>query len=159
MSRLEENKEIIEETIKRAADKSPVTYQEMMTFQTDAIVNVLADISKSLAILADRAEKEQTLDNIEEVYLNLMRIQAEKESGPKWIPVTERLPKPGEYDGDVDKYYLVQHESGDMTVARYTHCEYGEYWEQIFTGRPIAGEIVAWMLLPEEYKVESEEEE
>lgn len=79
MSRLEENKKVIEEMIKRAADKSPVTYQEMMTFQTDAIVNMLADISKSFAILADRAEKEQTLDNIEEVYLNLMRTQAKYE--------------------------------------------------------------------------------
>lgn len=77
-----------------------------------------------------------------------------------WIPVTERLPKPGEYDGDVDKYYLVQHESGDMIVARYAHSEYwGEYWEQIFQITPIAGEIVAWMPLPEEYQVESEVEE
>lgn len=79
---------------------------------------------------------------------------------PKWIPVTKRLPKPGELDGDVDKYYLVQHESGDMTVARYAHSEHwGNYWEQIFTDRPIAGEIVAWMPLPEEYKPESEVEE
>ena len=26
----------------------------------------------------------------------------------KWIPCSERLPKKGEYDGDVAKYYLVQ---------------------------------------------------
>lgn len=26
----------------------------------------------------------------------------------KWIPISERLPKAGEYVGDVAKYYLVQ---------------------------------------------------
>ena len=75
---------------------------------------------------------------------------------PKWIPVSKRLPKPGELDGDVDKYYLVQNEHGDMMVARYTHSE---YWEQIFQTTPIADDIVAWMPLPEEYVAESEVEE
>lgn len=74
----------------------------------------------------------------------------------RWIPVSERLPKPGEYEGDVDKYYLVQNEYGDMMVARYTHSE---YWEQIFQTKPIADEIVAWMPLPEPYKTESEGKE
>lgn len=73
-----------------------------------------------------------------------------------WIPVSKELPKPGELDGDVDKYYLVQNEYGDMMVARYTHSE---YWEQIFQTTPIADKIVAWMPLPEEYKPESEVEE
>lgn len=73
-----------------------------------------------------------------------------------WISVTERLPKPGEFDGDVDKYYLVQNEHGDMMVARYTHSE---YWEQIFQTTPIADEIVAWMPLPEEYVADSEVKE
>lgn len=71
----------------------------------------------------------------------------------KWIPVTERLPKPGEYIGDVAKYYLVQNEYGDMLVARYTHSE---YWEQIYQHKPYVDKIVAWMPLPEPYK-ESEE--
>lgn len=68
---------------------------------------------------------------------------------PKWIPVTERLPKAGEYVGDVAKYYLVQNEYGDMLVARYTHSE---YWEQIYQLKPCADEIVAWMPLPEPYE-------
>lgn len=74
----------------------------------------------------------------------------------EWIPVSKRLPKPGELDGDVDKYYLVQNEHGDMMVARYTHSE---YWEQIFQTTPIADEIVAWMPLPEEYVADSEVKE
>lgn len=67
----------------------------------------------------------------------------------KWIPVSERLPKAGEYVGDVAKYYLVQNEYGDMLVARYTHSE---YWEQIYQLKPIGDEIVAWMPLPKPYE-------
>lgn len=66
----------------------------------------------------------------------------------KWIPCSERLPKKGEYDGDVAKYYLVQNEYGDMLVARYTHSE---YWEQIYQLKPIADEIIAWRELPQPY--------
>lgn len=70
---------------------------------------------------------------------------------PRWIPCSERLPKAGEYIGDVARYYLVQNEYGDMLVARYTHSE---YWEQIYQSKPYADEIVAWMPLPEPYKGE-----
>ena len=55
---------------------------------------------------------------------------------------------------DVDKYYLVQNEYGDMMVARYTHSE---YWEQIFQVKPNADKIVAWMPLSEPYKGENED--
>jgi len=34
------------------------TYEEMVTFQLGTIATMLADISKSLAILADKAEKD-----------------------------------------------------------------------------------------------------
>ena len=70
-----------------------------------------------------------------------------------WIPCSIRLPKPGEYVGDVDKYYLVQNEYGDMLVARYTHSE---YWEQIYQFTPIADEIIAWRELLQPYKTENE---
>lgn len=74
----------------------------------------------------------------------------------RWIPVSERLPKAGEYVGDVAKYYLVQNEYEDMLVARYTHSE---YWEQIYQLKPYADEIVAWCELPQPYKAESEDKE
>ncbi len=70
-----------------------------------------------------------------------------------WISASEKLPKAGEYIGDVAKYYLVQNEYGDMLVARYTHSG---YWEQIYQLQPIGDEIVAWMPLPKSYKVEME---
>lgn len=73
----------------------------------------------------------------------------------RWISVSERLPKAGEYIGNVAKYYLVQNEYGDMMVAHYN----GKYWKQMFQLEPIADEIIAWCELPEPFKSESEEEE
>ena len=73
----------------------------------------------------------------------------------EWIPVSERLPKPGEYVGDVAKYYLVQNEYGDMMVARYTR---NEYWEQIYQLKHISDEIVAWMPLPAPFEPQESED-
>ena len=58
MTRLEENGIIINEMHKRAEHNPSGTYEEMVTFQLGAIATILADISKSLAIFADKAEGE-----------------------------------------------------------------------------------------------------
>ena len=58
MTRLEENRIVIDEMNKRAAHKPSGTYEEIVTFQLGAITTMLADISKSLAILADKVESE-----------------------------------------------------------------------------------------------------
>lgn len=58
MTRLKENKMIIEEMAERTAQKPTGTYEEMAVFQFGVIATMLADISKSLAILADKAESE-----------------------------------------------------------------------------------------------------
>lgn len=57
MTRLEENGIIINEISKRAECNPTGTYKEMVTFQLGTIATMLADISKSLAILADKAER------------------------------------------------------------------------------------------------------
>ncbi len=56
MTRLEENEMRIGKIIEVAERKPSGIYEEMMIFQLGAIVTILADISKSLAILADEAE-------------------------------------------------------------------------------------------------------
>ena len=56
MTRLEENKMVIEEMTGRTERKPTGTYEEMVAFQLGAISTMLADISKSLAILADKSE-------------------------------------------------------------------------------------------------------
>jgi hypothetical protein len=58
MTRLEENGSVIEEMTKSAKEKSTGTYEELVTFQLGVIATMLADISRSLAILADKAESE-----------------------------------------------------------------------------------------------------
>lgn len=56
MTRFEENMMVIEEMAKRAESKPTGTYEEMVAFQLGAIATMLTDISKSLAILADKTE-------------------------------------------------------------------------------------------------------
>lgn len=58
MTRFEENRTVIKEALERAEAKPTGTYEEMVVFQLGAIATMLADISKSLAILADKAESE-----------------------------------------------------------------------------------------------------
>ena len=59
MTRLEENKMVIKEMTERAVRKPEGTYEEMVVFQLGAIATMLADISKSFAIIANKAETEQ----------------------------------------------------------------------------------------------------
>jgi len=56
MTRLEENKMLIEEMTGRAETG---TYEEMVVFQLAVIATMLADISKSLAIFADSVSKKE----------------------------------------------------------------------------------------------------
>ena len=56
MKRLEENRIIIDEMTERAKRNPTGTYEEMVVFQLGVISTMLGDISKSLAILADKAE-------------------------------------------------------------------------------------------------------
>lgn len=59
MTRLEENGIVVNEMIKRAKRNPTGTYEETVTFQLGVIATMLADISKSLAIFADKAESEE----------------------------------------------------------------------------------------------------
>lgn len=59
MTRLEENKMVIDEMVERTESKLSGTYEEMMVFQIGVIATMLADISKSLAVIADKAESEE----------------------------------------------------------------------------------------------------
>jgi len=58
MTRFEENKLVIEEMARRTERKPTGTYEEVVAFQLGTIATMLADISKSLAVIADKAESE-----------------------------------------------------------------------------------------------------
>lgn len=63
MTRLEENKKVIDEMAGRAERKRTGTYEEMVIFQLGVIATMLADISKSLAVIADKTESEANNGN------------------------------------------------------------------------------------------------
>lgn len=58
MTRLEENKIVIDSMVKMVERKPSGTYEEMVTFHLGTISTMLADISKSLAVIARLAESE-----------------------------------------------------------------------------------------------------
>ena len=66
---------------------------------------------------------------------------------PRWISVTERLPKPNETVGRVLKHYLVQDIYGDMLVGIWD----GVNW-QMSCSIEVIDDVVAWMPLPKPYK-------
>lgn len=59
MKRLLQNKMVIDEMARRSEDKPTGTYEEMVTFQLGAIASMLADISISLAVIADKLERSE----------------------------------------------------------------------------------------------------
>ena len=59
MTRLEENRMVVDEMFKGVKRNPSGTYEETVTFQLAVIATMLTDISKSLAILADKAESEE----------------------------------------------------------------------------------------------------
>ena len=58
MTRVEENKDVVNKMIQRAAQKPSGTYEEMVSFHLGTIATMLTDISKSLAVLANNADAE-----------------------------------------------------------------------------------------------------
>jgi len=58
MKRQEDNRIVVDFMAEKAKNKSEGTYEEMVTFQLGVIATMLADISKSLAILANKTESE-----------------------------------------------------------------------------------------------------
>ena len=59
MTRIEENRMVVDKIAKEAELKPTGTYEEMVIFQLGAIASMLVDMSKSLAILANKAESEE----------------------------------------------------------------------------------------------------
>lgn len=58
MNRIEENAKLLQKIMEQIKENSSCCYEEFQLFQLGSIASLLADISKSLAILADKVESE-----------------------------------------------------------------------------------------------------
>jgi hypothetical protein len=67
MTRLEANRAVVEEMAKRSELKQSGTYEEMVIFNLGTIATMLTDISKSLAIIADKAESEDKEEQLKKL--------------------------------------------------------------------------------------------
>lgn len=81
---------------------------------------------------------EETAEAIE------MGIHALEEN--KWIPVSERLPKKPEIDGDSDSYIVQTRRVAQPFIGLWDGREWTD--EEIY----VVDEVIAWMPLPEPYK-------
>lgn len=59
MTRVEENQKVIDNMLKLSDQQPTGTYEEMVTFNLGIISTMLSEISKSLAILADKTEGDE----------------------------------------------------------------------------------------------------
>lgn len=137
-------------------DKAKSVINELKLYVEDLHSYSADDVSETLEFVIKALEQKSYKSEArrwKRRYLDLKQRVFKLEEQTRWIPCSEMLPKADEYIGDVAKYYLVQNEYGDILVARYTH---GEYWEQIYQLKPIADKIIAWMPLPQPYKIDSE---
>jgi len=152
------------EDLEREYEKSKALFNKIVkdedTISREAVIQTLNRMDRYTATeltLCDTDKKfpANEVFIVDDVYEQIAEHLPSVTQKSGWIPVSERLPKAGEYVGNVEKYYLVQNEYGDMLVARYTHSE---YWEQIYQLKPVADEIVAWMPLPEPFEPQESED-
>lgn len=59
MSRVEENRNLINKLGTSAEESQSGTYEQMTVFNIGVIASLLTDISKSLAVIADKVESEE----------------------------------------------------------------------------------------------------
>ena len=91
-------------------------------------------------LMREREEREDLLDA---AFSAIAELQAQQ---PKWIPVTERLPKPF-------VTVLVTHKQENGTLYKHmAHLNPQGRW----AGLSFEGEVTAWMPLPEFYKAKED---
>lgn len=116
---------------------------DVLSFEKEMLNRVLDDMD----VVGAEREKYSWGLGLVESYIADMKDLPSTQPEPKWIPVTERLPKPNETVGRVLKHYLVQNIYGDMLVGIWD----GVNWQMSYSSEMI-DDAVAWMPLPECYR-------
>lgn len=118
----------------------------------DAREDFMYDVYNILDFLPTNDEANQIIDSFDRVTKGIKQ-------EPRWIPITERLPKENICnDGyhEPSERVLAYMKSGEMHVARYW-SRYDYRWLGIIS--PTTDEVIAWMPLPQPYKAEGEGKE
>lgn len=103
----------------------------------------------------DLISRQAAIDGIHDAWINgayyteTINTLKRLPSAQQWIPCSERLPNPNEFNGNVIKYYLVQNVFGDMLVCNWNGTDWGIIYSNEFE---MPEDVVAWMPLPEPYK-------
>lgn len=119
---------------------------------TDDTISRAAAIDAFLTELTKRERKNflHTWSTVEVKYFVADMLEKLPSEQPGWIPTSERLPKPNEYENNVRQYYLIQNEYGDMMVCSW----HGGFWTQMYRNTHVEDKVVAWMPLPAPYRRE-----
>ena len=132
MSRVEENRIFINEMNKRVKDLPVETCEEITGFQLDIITAILADLSVSLAILADKAEGSKTMT---EVYMDcrdefVTEVERVFETTEAFLDLLES----NNYSEDFDVF--ISSDGENYIINRYTG-EYINWYKFTHIGRDI----------------------
>lgn len=98
--------------------------------------------------ITGRENMKTVVNYINSVHNKIVRLPPVTPQEPRWIPVSERLPKPNAKDGLTARYYLIRNEYEDMLVARYD----GMGWTQMYQHEYLEDDVIAWMPLPQAYR-------
>lgn len=110
-----------------------------------AAMHLIMDDAK----IGDNDEDYESLDDIKEQYIEIVKGMVSVKPEVKWIPVSERTPEGGQ---DV----LFCDIDGDIMIGYHVRGRLDTRFSQQGTYEDIKN-VRAWMPLPESYKVESEE--
>ena len=103
----------------------------------------LANLINRLGHYEDIGLAPEQLLEVDKLYAEKCREVAELKKRQRWIPVEERLPK---LDEDGYAYVMVCMDDEFVATTDYTRDEGFSLWAE-------AGEVIAWMPLPEPYRI------
>lgn len=120
-----------------------------------AVMHLIMDDAK----IGDNDEDYESLDDINQQYIEIVKGMVSVKPEVKWIPVSERLPEPQKDENKgFSEWVLITVYIGENNyiVGRAYYCFSDKKWYAETFG---CGEVIAWMPLPQPYKAESEDKE
>lgn len=125
---------------------------EVKVLTNEEAIDILQESLLSDEEIRDLMDDEEEIEKTKR-YVSAIKVAIKAlEQEPKWIPVSEKLPgKDGRYLATILNKY-------DNRLRYIMTCEYFAYGRWYPDDESASNNVIAWMPLPEPYKVESEEQ-